>query len=449
MKKIFNNSLYKSFLSKIEGRESLQKILVNTSWLFSDKVLRMAVGLFVGVWLARYLGPELYGVWNYAIAFVAIFTGFAALGLDSVIIRDIVIKPGTKYEILGTAFALKLISGIIALIAAIVFIYVMERENTYMLILVAIIALGGVFQSFDVIDFYFQSQLNSKYTVYSRNISFLIFTCTKIYLILTQADLILFVWATTAEICFSALFLLSAYRLNQQQIFQWKISMRTAKELLTNSWPLLLAFVSYIIYSRIDQVMIGKMLDSKAAGIYSASTRIYEIPLVLVLVVTSSLYPKLNEWYLNDRTMFYVRYAKITSYFTFASYIVLAGSILFGRQIIAMLFGELYSESYDIFIIQIFGMIFMYNAALRSSYMTITSNQKTLLYTTVMSAAINILLNFILIPLHGIKGAALATVIAQFLSLFLLNFFFQNTKQIFSIQLKSLYLNYFLTKKIK
>lgn len=407
----------------------------------------MIVALFVGVWVARYLGPEQYGLWNYAIAFVALFTGFAALGLDSIVIRDIVINPKIKHEILGTAFALKLLGGLISLISAILFIYFMEPENTTMLIIVAVIALGGVFQAFDVIDFYFQSQMNSKYTVYSRNASFLIFTLVKIYLILTHSRLILFVWVSTAELCFSAIFLILAYQLNKQYIYHWKINVKLAKELLLNSWPLLLAFMSYIIYSRIDQVMIGKMLSSNAAGIYSAATRIYELPLVFVLVVTSSLYPKLNEWYLKDKNNFYLKYAKITNYFTLISYLILLGSILFGRKAIDLLFGDSYSASYDIFIIQIFGMVFMYNAGLRSSYMTITSNQRILLYTTIISAILNIFLNFLLIPLYGIKGSAFATVIAQFSSLFLFNLFFLSTKKIFFIQLKSLYLSYFISIK--
>lgn len=447
MKKIsFKNLLPKFFLSKIEGRESLIRILVNTGWLFSDRILRMVVALFVGVWVARYLGPEQYGLWNYAIAFVALFTGFAALGLDSIVIRDIVVNPQIKYEILGTAFALKLMGGLIALISAILFIYFIEPENTTMLIIVAVISLGGVFQAFDVIDFYFQSQMNSKYTVYSRNASFLIFTLVKIYLILTHSRLILFVWVSAAELCFSAIFLILAYQLNKQYLSHWKINIKLAKELLLNSWPLLLAFMSYIIYSRIDQVMIGKMLSSNAAGIYSAATRIYELPLVFVLVVTSSLYPKLNEWYLKDKNNFYLKYAKITNYFTLISYLILLGSILFGRKAIDLLFGDSYSASYDVFIIQIFGMVFMYNAGLRSSYMTITSNQRILLYTTIISAILNIFLNFLLIPLYGIKGSAFATVIAQFSSLFLFNLFFLSTKKIFFIQLKSLYLSYFTTK---
>jgi hypothetical protein len=51
----------------------LRKILGNMSWLFVDRAVRMGMGLFVGVWIARYLGPAKFGSLNFAVAFVALF----------------------------------------------------------------------------------------------------------------------------------------------------------------------------------------------------------------------------------------------------------------------------------------------------------------------------------------------------------------------------------------
>lgn len=157
---------------RLEGRTALQKILANTGWLFVDKILRMGVGLLVGVWVARYLGPEQFGLYNYALSFVALFSAFATLGLDGIVVRDIVRDPSYKNEILGTAFILKLLGGISTLILAVGAVSLLRPHDNLTRWLVGIIAAGTIFQAFDVIDFWFQSQVQSKYTVYAKNVAF-------------------------------------------------------------------------------------------------------------------------------------------------------------------------------------------------------------------------------------------------------------------------------------
>lgn len=67
-----------------------RRYFANTSWLFAEKILRMVVGLFVGVWVARYLGPERFGLLSYAQSFVGLFSAFATLGLDEIVVRELV-----------------------------------------------------------------------------------------------------------------------------------------------------------------------------------------------------------------------------------------------------------------------------------------------------------------------------------------------------------------------
>ncbi|MCR4321033.1 MAG: oligosaccharide flippase family protein, partial [Candidatus Brocadiaceae bacterium] len=143
---------------------SLQNILVNTGWLFADRILRMGVGLFVGVWVARYLGPEQFGLYSYALAFVSLFGAFATLGLDGIVVRDIVRDPACKYETLGTAFVLKLIGGSLTFLLVIIAISLLRPHDRLTHWLVGITAVGMIFQAFDTIDFWFQSQVKSKYT---------------------------------------------------------------------------------------------------------------------------------------------------------------------------------------------------------------------------------------------------------------------------------------------
>jgi len=136
---------------KIEGQHYLQNVISNTGWQFADNLLRMGVGLFVGIWVARYLGPGQYGLFSYALAFVALFSSIASLGLDEIATRNIVRDPAAKDEILGTTFVLKLIAGTVIFAVSIGVISVLRPADSLTHWLVGIIAAGTIFQAFSAI----------------------------------------------------------------------------------------------------------------------------------------------------------------------------------------------------------------------------------------------------------------------------------------------------------
>ena len=157
------------------------KYFKNTSWLFSEKVLRIVVGLFVSVWVARYLGPDRFGLLSYALSFVGIFAAIATLGLDGIVVRELVKDEGNRDTLIGTAFGLKLIGGfatILVLAVAILF----TSNDAYTNVLVFIVASATIFQSFNVIDFYFQSKVLSKYVVIANIITLFFSSIVKIVL---------------------------------------------------------------------------------------------------------------------------------------------------------------------------------------------------------------------------------------------------------------------------
>ncbi|ENM3897673.1 oligosaccharide flippase family protein, partial [Vibrio cholerae] len=98
-------------INSLKNNASVMKYLKNTSWLLVDNALKLIVGLFVGVWLARHLGPEEFGIYSYAISFVAIFGGVATLGLDSIVVRELVKQEDRNAEILATTYVLKFIGA--------------------------------------------------------------------------------------------------------------------------------------------------------------------------------------------------------------------------------------------------------------------------------------------------------------------------------------------------
>jgi PST family polysaccharide transporter len=152
--------------------EPIKKVLGNTSWLISDKIIRMAVGLFVAAWVARYLGPDQYGHLNFSIALVALVGVLSNLGLQELIIRKIVKEPEKRDDLLGTALIIKAVSGLLVFFISILIAFLIRPDDSLTHMLVIIIAAGPIFQSFDVIEYYFKSQVEVKYSVIAKSISF-------------------------------------------------------------------------------------------------------------------------------------------------------------------------------------------------------------------------------------------------------------------------------------
>ena len=148
----------------------------NFTWLLLDKLLRIFGGLFIGVWIARYLGPSDLGIFNYALAFISFFYVFVSLGLDQIVVRELVDKPKLTDYILGTAFGLKFIGFLVALVGVLVALFFIQA-NYHTKIIIFILALQFFFQSLDVIDYFFQAKVMSKCTVIARNFSFISRPC--------------------------------------------------------------------------------------------------------------------------------------------------------------------------------------------------------------------------------------------------------------------------------
>ena len=261
--------------SRIENRPGLLKILDNISWLFFDKILRMGVGLLVGVWLARYLGPEQFGLLNFAMAFVGLFGAVATLGLQGIMVRDIVRKPDTAPEILGTGFVLRIIGGFAAFLLVLAMISYLRPDDTLAKSIVAILGFTQILKASEVIKYWFESQVQSKFVVWVENGVFLVIAGVKVAMILSEAPIMAFVWAAFVEALLVTVLLLSVYGWKVAPVSSWKPNLSRSRKLLKDSWPLILSGIAVMVYMRIDQIMLGQMIGDEAVGIYSVTGMFY------------------------------------------------------------------------------------------------------------------------------------------------------------------------------
>lgn len=356
--------------------------------------------------------PEQYGLYSYVIAFVSLFLPLASLGIGSIVIRDLVKKPLEKNEILGTAFSIQIVFGVISASLAIVVSTLLPATNTFTSLLITIASLTLVLQSFETIDCWFQSRVESLYVVLSRTLAFLAITAAKVIFLIHRAPLSAFITLIALEAIIYSLALTFYYQRNNQSVKFWKIKLEKVTYLLKESWPLLLTGVAVSLYLKIDQVMLGQLAESKDVGVYAVAANWSEIWYVIPVVFSSSLYPAIVKSKDLDKDIYQKRLQRLYDLMALISYCILLIVLPLAKPLIISLYGAEYQLAVPILSIYLWACIFAFQGITSSCWIIAEGLQKYSFYSTLSGAVLNIILNIVLIPrLQGI-GAAIATLVS-------------------------------------
>jgi PST family polysaccharide transporter len=375
----------------------------------------MGIGLVIGVWVARYLGPEQFGLLNYVLALVGLFSALAGLGLDNVVVRDIVRGPTRSDETLGTAFVLTLLSGVLTYSFLLVLITVI-RPASLTQVLVAMAGVTLVASAFNVVDFWFQARVLSRYTVLARNTSFLMMTAVRVGLLLLAAPLVAFVAAVALEAILAAVGLVIAYRFTGQHIRAWRATRIRARELLLASWPLMLSGLAIGAYMRIDQIMLEAMVGEEAVGLYAAALRVSEIWYFVPIAVASSVAPALIQTKIVDPSLYEHRVQKLLTAMAALGYAVAIPVTLLAQPLISLLYGSPYAGAGSTLAVHIWAGLFVSLGVAQGIWLINENRTKFSLVTAALGAGLNVGLNFILLPRYASLGAAIATLISYGIS---------------------------------
>ena len=426
---------------KLPKKIILNAINRNLSWLFLDKVIRLCVGFFVSILLARYLGPDNFGFFNFTLAYVGLFSSLSALGLDGIIIRNFVNSPKLRDIYISTAFILKFIAGFFAYFASILIIFYLQPGNNQTHIFIYLIGATLIFQSFDILEFWFQSEVKSKYIVYSKTVSFLIFSIIKIYLIYLNSPIIAFAWTALLESITGSigLFLFYLRKASVKDFLNPKIKM--ASLLLKESWPAILSSIAIMVYMRIDQLMLSSLSSNKELGLYSVALRFSELWYFIPTIIVNSVMPTFTRLKKLSYKLFMSILRKLFLKLTIISYTLAIIITFFSDKIISITYGEAFLGAGSILSIHIWSAVFVFIGIGMSPWLINMGMLKYSLIQTSIGAMINIILNMLLIPKYGGIGAAIATLVAYAFAGFLLNICFKETRIIFRMQLKSLCLS--------
>jgi O-antigen/teichoic acid export membrane protein len=431
----------------MESRRSLKKMVENTGWLFLEKALKLVLGFFIGVLMARYLGPDQYGVIRYAISLFSLLGLLSQLGLSGLIVRDIVKSPQERYQILGTAFFLKLAGSVLACAAILVIANAGKSGDPVERAVILIVGAGLIFRPLETINYWYESQIQAKYIVIRDTIAFIASYVFKLILILLKAPLIYFAYVTLLEFFLSAVFILIVYSKKEGSILRWRVRLERAKALISQSWLLLLSGILAQVYLKIDQVMLRLIVGTGEVGIYSVAVTISETWYFVPTAVVASVFPKLVKQRKTD-TEGYARNLQRIFDVLFLLALSLAVPIsFFSDTIIRHLYGAAYKEAGGILTIHIWAGIFIFMRQLFSHWLIAEGLLSYSFVSNLLGALSNIAINMLLIKPMGGTGAAIATLISYTLASYFALFFTKKTRGIAKMMTLSLLLPYRFIKK--
>lgn len=434
-------------LKTLLGHEGFRKYAANTSWLFVERLVRMGVALLVGVYVVRYLGPEQFGQLSFAQSFVGLFAPIAALGLDNVVVRDLVKSPDKRDRLLGTAFGLKLggaAFSVCAIIFACQFTNNTIQDNEFVLIL----AFGLFFQATSVIDLYFQSMAQSRFIVQVQLVQTLLASIVKLLLVWFGASLSWFVASYLFDaICLALGFVFLAKKQVLLLVFR-SFNLADAKHLLTESLPLIFAGLAVAVYMRIDQVMLKEMLGDVAVGQFSAALKLSEAWYFIPMAICNSVFPAIVAAKTQSESAYYKRMQQLYDLMVLLAVIVAVPVTFMAGPIIHLLYGNAYEESVAVLQIHIWTGPFVFLGVAMSGWLIAEGFSKKSLYRTVLGAIVNVGANLWLIPIYGPVGAAVATLLGQVSANILYDFLDRDVRDQLRIKMRAFLPIHLLRNKV-
>ena len=392
------------------------------------KIVNMILQFAISLATARYLGPSNFGAINYVAAFVNFFSSIASLGLAVIIIKEISTSKYDNNEVIWTSIWMRLVTAILSSISVIGLMYITNKDDAIIVQIAFLESLSVLFSSFDTINYYFQAKLLAKWSSIAGVLAYIGMSLYRIYLLVTGADIIWFAFATSTDMIFLTFFLMIFYI--RVEGFQPRFNWSLGKSLLKQSYHYLIAGLITILYAQVDRIMLGNMLDKESVGYYSAALTISSLWSMIPNALIQSLSPVLYDAAKKDRKLYLrrLRQSYAVLFWMNTAYSILV--CIFVRWIILFLYGKQYLEATTALriVVWYYGLSTM--STLNQVYLANDEKNKYINRFCIAGLITDVLLNFALIPIMGINGAAIATLITHIVIQIIMPCMYNETREI-------------------
>ncbi len=403
------------------------KTVQNAKWMIAEQLVQMVISVILGVLTARYLGPSNYGIINYCSAYVIFFSTVCTLGLEGVIIKEMVNDRDEEGIITGTGIVMRLAASLLSIASILVILLITDPGNTLVLKVAFLQSLVMAFKAFEIIDYWFQSYLKSKYVAILKSISYFLVAIYKIYILAAGKSVEWFAFSTSLDFLLIAVMILIAYCAKGGK--RLGFSMKTAVRLIKQSYHFILSGIIITVYTQMDKIMIRHMMNETYVGLYSAALTICNYWILVPAAIINSARPTIMEYKKDgNEEMYLKRIKQLYAVLIWAGIAVSLVISLLSRFIINILYDEQYAPASASLAIAIWYTTFSTLGTARGIWLVCEDKNRYVKNCVIWGAVLNVALNYAFIPVWGINGAAAATLITQIFNALIAPLFYRDIR---------------------
>lgn len=407
-------------------RLTKNRVARNAGWLIGGNIIYKLIAFIVGIWTARYLGPSNYGLITYASAYTTFFFSLCTLGINSILVKNFVDYPEEEGITLGTSLALQGVSSLLSIGMICLIVFFVDYGDAITLTVVFLCSLGLFFQMMQSIQYWFQAKLESKYVAIATTTAYIITSLYKVVLLISGADVVWFAIATSVDYLTASAIMFVAYKAKNGP--KLGFSKLKAVQLIKDSYHFIFSGLMISIYGATDRLMLKHMIDESAVGYYGTAQSLCDSWTFILAAIITSLTPVIIDKHNTDMFSYEKTNKKLYAIVFYCSAIVGLLITFLAEPIIKILYGQSYIPSIQPLRILTWYSGFSYLGVARDAWVICENNQKYLPYLYMCSAILNVILNALMIPSMGASGAALATLITQFGTVFIFPVFIKNMR---------------------
>lgn len=412
------------------------KILKNATWIVACKVVQSILSFIIGTLTVRYLGPTNYGIITYVASVVSFLLPIMQLGLKHTLVKEFVRNPNNEGEILGTALVMNIISSLFSMAGAIVFVSIANAGERETIIVCSLYSLVLLFQATEMTMYWFQSKLLSKYPSIATLIAYVVVAIYKVYLLVTGKGVVWFALSYVLDFFLISIILLGIYRkLSDKKL---SINWKTGCQMLSRSKHFIIPSLMVVVYQHTDRIMLKLMFSDEETGFFSAAIACTGVTAFVFHAIVDSARPVILEAKERSQKLYERRVVQLYSVITAFALAQSVCMTIFAKQVVYLLYGKSYLAAVPILQLAVWYDTFGYYTSVRNIWILAEEKQKHLTKINVIGALANVALNACLIPMLGGVGAAIASIISQFLTNIVIGFVYEPIRRNNYLMLKGL-----------
>lgn len=389
----------------------MNKLVNNASWLIGCKLVQSILSFIIALLTARYLGPSNYGVLNYASSLVVFVTPVMTLGFNGILVQEFIANKEDEGEVLGTTLISCICSAVICMIAVVIFAFFTNSNDKCTVVVCTLFSLNLLFQALQLVEYWFQAQLLSKYTSIVSLIAYAIVSIYKIYLLATGKSVYWFAISYAFDYMIISIVLLFIYK----KLGGMKVcfSLDRAKRMFNRSKYYIASGLMVTIFTQTDKIMLNMMIGNDATGYYSAALICATMANFVFTAIIDSFRPVILENKIRDENRYKLSIRRLYNIVVYLSLIQCVVIVFLSGIIINITYGEEFIDAVPVLRILVWQTAFSYLGIVRDIWLLAEGKQKYLWSINLCGAVLNVILNLVFIPIIGIEGAAFASLLTQ------------------------------------